>query len=103
MPGRLRMETVGLDDTAQELRQMLAQGKVLGEKYWVTVTNLPYAGSSNLSIKVNNYLKKNYPDSKADLFAVFIERCGQLIIENGYQAMITQHSWMFLTSTILIK
>lgn len=96
--GQIRLETVGLDDTAQELRQILAQGKVLGEKYWVTVTNPPYAGSSNLSIKVNNYLKKNYPDSKADLFAVFIERCGQLIIENGYQAMITQHSWMFLSS-----
>ena len=96
--GQISMETVGLDDTARELRQMIAQGKVLGEKYWVTVTNPPYAGSSNLSIKVNNYLKKNYPDSKADLFAVFIERCGQLIIENGYQAMITQHSWMFLGS-----
>ena len=96
--GQISMETVGLDDTAQELRQMIAQGKVLGEKYHVTVTNPPYAGSSNLSIKVNNYLKKNYPDSKADLFAVFIERCGQLIIENGYQAMITQHSWMFLSS-----
>ena len=96
--GQIRLETVGLDDTARELRQMIAQGKVLGEKYHVTVTNPPYAGSSNLSIKVNNYLKKNYPDSKADLFAVFIERCGQLIIKNGYQAMITQHSWMFLGS-----
>ena len=96
--GQIRMDNLHLDDTARELRQMLAQGKVLGEKYWVAVTNPPYAGSSNLSIKVNNYLKKNYPDSKADLFAVFIERCGHLIIENGYQAMITQHSWMFLSS-----
>ena len=96
--GQIRMDNLHLDETAKELRQMLAQGKVLGEKYHVTVTNPPYAGSSNLSIKVNNYLKKNYPDSKADLFAVFIERCGHLIIENGYQAMITQHSWMFLSS-----
>ena len=96
--GQIRMETVGLDDTARELRQMIAQGKVLGEKYHVTVTNPPYAGTSNLSANVNVYIKKKYPDSKADLFAVFIERCGQLIIENGYQAMITQHSWMFLGS-----
>ena len=96
--GQIRMDNLHLDETAKELRQMIAQGKVLGEKYHVAVTNPPYAGSSNLSIKVNNYLKKNYPDSKADLFAVFIERCGQLIIENGYQAMITQHSWMFLGS-----
>jgi len=96
--GQIRMDNLHLDDTAKELRQMIAQGKVLGEKYHVTVTNPPYAGSSNLSIKVNNYLKKNYPDSKADLFAVFIERCGQLIIENGYQAMITMHAWMYLQS-----
>ena len=96
--GQISMETVGIEDTKESILQMIAQGKVLGEKYWVTVTNPPYAGGSNLSIKVNNYLKKNYPDSKTDLFAVFIERCGQMIIDNGYQAMITQHSWMFLSS-----
>ncbi|MDU6631095.1 MAG: BREX-1 system adenine-specific DNA-methyltransferase PglX, partial [Lachnoanaerobaculum sp.] len=96
--GQISMETVGIEDTKESLSQMIAQGKVLGEKYWVTVTNPPYAGGSNLSIKVNNYIKKNYPDSKTDLFAVFIERCGQMIIDNGYQAMITQHSWMFLSS-----
>ena len=96
--GQISMETVGIEDTKERLLQMIAQGKVLGQKYWVAVTNPPYAGGSNLSIKVNNYLKKNYPDSKTDLFAVFIERCGQMIIDNGYQAMITQHSWMFLSS-----
>ena len=96
--GQISMETVGIEDTKEVLLQMIAQGKVLGQKYWVAVTNPPYAGGSNLSIKVNNYIKKNYPDSKTDLFAVFIERCGQMIIDNGYQAMITQHSWMFLSS-----
>lgn len=53
---------------------------------------------SNAGSKVNNYVKKNFPDSKADLFAVFIERCGQMAKKNGYQAMITQHAWMFLSS-----
>lgn len=96
--GQISMETVGIEDTKEALLQMIAQGKVLGQKYWVAVTNPPYAGSGNLSAKVNNYLKKNYPDSKSDLFAVFIERCGQMIVDKGYQAMITQHSWMFLGS-----
>ena len=96
--GQIRMDNLHLDDTAQELRQMIAQGKVLGEKYHVTVTNPPYAGTSNLSANVNAHIKKKYPDSKADLFAVFIERCSEMIRDNGYQAMITQHSWMFLTS-----
>ena len=96
--GQISMETVGIEDTKEALLQMIEQGKVLGQKYWVTVTNPPYAGGSNLSVKLNNYLKKNYPDSKTDLFAVFIERCGKMIMENGYQSMITQHSWMFLSS-----
>jgi len=93
--GQISLETVGIEDTKEALLQMIAQGKVLGRKYWVAVTNPPYAAGSNLSMKVNNYLKKNYPDSKSDLFAVFIERCGQMIVDKGYQAMITQHSWMF--------
>ena len=53
---------------------------------------------SNAGAKVNDYVKKNFPDSKADMFAVFIERCGQMAKKNGYQAMITQHAWMFLSS-----
>lgn len=53
---------------------------------------------SNAGAKVNDYVKKNFPDSKADMFAVFIERCGQMTKKNGYQAMITQHAWMFLSS-----
>ena len=95
---QISLETVGIEDTKEALLQLVAQGKVLGQKYWVAVTNPPYAAGSNLSMKVNNYLKKNYPDSKSDLFAVFIERCGQMIVDKGYQAMITQHSWMFLSS-----
>ncbi len=47
---------------------------------------------------LTNYVKTNYPDSKSDLFACFIERCGQMAKKNGYQAMITQHAWMFLSS-----
>ena len=96
--GQISMETVGIEDTKEILLQIITQGKVLGQKYWVAVTNPPYAAGSNLSMKVNNYLKKNYPDSKADLFAVFIERCGQMIIDKGYQAMITQQVWMFISS-----
>ena len=69
---------------------------LLAQKYHVVVTNPPYMAVSNASGKVQEYVKKNFPDSKADLFAVFIERCGQMATE--YQAMITQHAWMFLSS-----
>lgn len=96
--GQISFDTYGLDETAEKLKRLIRIGKVMAQKYEVVVTNPPYAGTSNLSAKVNNFVKKNYPDSKADLFAVFIERCGEMLKKNGYQAMITQHSWMFLSS-----
>ena len=95
---QISFDTYGLDETAELLKRLIRTGKVMAQKYEVVATNPPYAGTSNLSAKVNNFVKKNYPDSKADLFAVFIERCGEMIKKNGYQAMITMHSWMFLSS-----
>lgn len=95
---QISFDTYGLDETAEQLKRLIRIGKVMAQKYEIVATNPPYAGTSNLSAKVNNFVKKNYPDSKADLFAVFIERCGEMLKKNGYQAMITMHSWMFLSS-----
>lgn len=71
---------------------------LLARQYDVVVTNPPYMAVSNGDAALNKYIKDNYPDSKGDLFAAFIERCGRFARQNGYQAMITQHSWMFLSS-----
>ena len=96
--GQISMDSVGVEDTAEQLNRLINIGEAMARKYWVTCTNPPYAGTSNLSANVNNFVKKNYPDSKADLFAVFIERCRQMTVNDGFQAMITQHTWMFLSS-----
>lgn len=96
--GQISMDSVGVEATAEQLNRLIGIGETMVRKYWVTCTNPPYAGTGNLSAKVNNFVKKYYPDSKADLFAVFIERCRAMTADNGYQAMITQHSWMFLSS-----
>ena len=82
----------------RELLPLVQVAEALAQKYDTVVTNPPYMGSSGMSAKLSDYMKKNYPDSKADLFAVFIEKCGQMPKKNGYQAMITQHAWMFLSS-----
>ena len=81
-----------------DLLPLVKCAELLAQKYDVVVTNPPYMAVSNAGAKVNNYVKENFPDSKADMFAVFIERCGQMVKKNGYQAMITQHAWMFLSS-----
>lgn len=96
--GQISMDSVGVEDTAEQLNRLVDIGEAMARKYWVTITNPPYAAISNLSPKVNDFVKANYPDSKVDLFAVFIERCGLMTRVSGYQAMITQHAWMFLAS-----
>lgn len=96
--GQISMDSVGVEDTAEQLNRLIDIGETMARKYWVTITNPPYAAISNLSPKVNDFVKANYPDSKVDLFAVFIEQCGLMTRVSGYQAMITQHAWMFLAS-----
>ena len=82
----------------RELLPLVQVAEALTQKYDAVVTNPPYMGSSGMSAKLTDFVKKNYSDSKSDLFAVFIEKCGQMAKRNGYQAMITQHAWMFLSS-----
>lgn len=77
---------------------LIQVAEVMAQKYDVVVTNPPYMGASSMGAKLSEFVKKNYSDSKADMFAVFMERCGQMAKKNGYQAMITQHAWMFLSS-----
>ena len=96
--GQMSMDTVGLDDTAEEVKQLIAQGKVLAQKYHVTITNPPYMGNNGMSVKLTDYLRKVYPNSKSDLYSVFIECCGYTTLKHGFRAMITQHGWMFLSS-----
>ena len=81
----------------RELLPLVQVAEALAQKYDVVVTNPPYMGSSGMSSKLSNFVKENYPDSKSDLFAVFIERCNEMTRKNGYQTMITQHAWMFLS------
>lgn len=92
-------QTENLFETAYDEAKMKWNfRRLLAQKYDVVVTNPPYMGASGMSAKLSEFVKKNYPDSKSDLFAVFIERCGKMVKSNGYQAMITQPSFLFLSS-----
>ena len=88
--------TFGLD--VAQLKAMVKLYRILSQKYDVVCTNPPYMGSSGMNAVLSDYVKRNYPDSKSDLFACFMEKCGQLVKMNGLYAMITQHAWMFLSS-----
>ncbi len=94
----VKEETIGIEDTIPKIRRIIDIAEVMQRKYMVTVTNPPYMGGSNMNAKLSAYVKNNYPNSKSDLFSVFMEVCSRQIKQNGLYAMITQQSWMFLSS-----
>lgn len=77
---------------------LIDQARMLVQKYDVVVTNPPYMGSSGMNAKLSDYIKKYYPDSKSDLFAVFIEHGNEMVKRAGFNCMVTMQSWMFLSS-----
>ena len=74
------------------------QKQLLTQEYSCVVTNPPYMGSKGMNKELSDFVKKRYPDSKSDLFAVFMERTLELTKPYGFMSMINQHSWMFLSS-----
>ena len=80
------------------IEKLIYQYKIMIDKYDIVITNPPYMGGKGFDDKLKKYVEKNYKDSKGDLFAVFIEKCNEFTKENRYTAMITMHSWMFLSS-----
>lgn len=77
---------------------LIRVAEALAQKYDVVVTNPPYMGSSNMDARLSDFVKKHYPDSKSDLFAVFMQRADSLVKNNRFTSLITMESWMFLSS-----
>lgn len=96
--GQMQINIYEEEQAAQKLQKLIKIGKTLSQKYEVVVTNPPYLGGSGIGGKLAVWVKDNYPNSKSNLFAVFIERTKDMVAKNGFQSMITQHSWMFLSS-----
>lgn len=84
-----------INEINELLLPLIRQAKLLVQKYDVVITNPPYMSPSPVQKK---YVQKNYPDSKSDLFAVFIEKGLSFIKQNGYSSLVTMQSWMFLSS-----
>ena len=86
------------DPALEILLPIVRCADLLSRQYDAVVTNPPYMGGSGMDKTLSDFVKKNYPDSKADLFACFIERCGTLANGRGFFGMIAQQAWMFLSS-----
>lgn len=103
MTGQLSFDTVGVEDTQDQLRILVEIGNIMAQKYDVVVTNPPYMGSSGMSSPIGDFVKENYPDSKSDLCAVFIEKCIEMAKSNRNISMVTMQSWMFLSSLEMLR
>ena len=94
--GQMRLDVHGEIEASERLQVLINIGETLAQKYHAVVTNPPYMNNGGMSQKLSEYVKEQFPNSKSDLFSVFIEQCGKMLSKTGFQAMITQHAWMFL-------
>ncbi|WP_319414783.1 BREX-1 system adenine-specific DNA-methyltransferase PglX [Marispirochaeta aestuarii] len=87
-----------LGDIHRKVLTVLEQAEYLSPRYHVVIANPPYMGGKGMNRSLSAWAKTNYPDSKSDLFAMFIERNLEMIVQKGAVGMITMQSWMFLSS-----
>ncbi|WP_342655968.1 BREX-1 system adenine-specific DNA-methyltransferase PglX [Shewanella algae] len=83
---------------AKQLIEFVHQALVLSIRYDAVIANPPYMGSNGMNAELKTFAKDYYPNSKSDLFAMFMERAFSLICRNGFNAQINMQSWMFLSS-----
>ncbi len=86
------------DVALAELLPLVQVAEIMAGRYSVVVTNPPYRGIGDVESKLQKFLKAKYPASCSDLSTVFMEKCIQLTINNGYYAMINIPVWMSLAS-----
>lgn len=87
-----------LTETHKRVLSVLHMAQALAPRYAVVVANPPYMGGKGMNGRLSAWAKETYPNSKSDLFAMFIERNLDLAVKGGAVAMITMQSWMFLSS-----
>ena len=83
---------------AKQLIEIVHQALVLSIRYDAVIANPPYMGGKGMNADLKDFAKKFYPNSKSDLFAIFMERAFSLLSKYGFNAQINMQSWMFLSS-----
>lgn len=85
-------------EAAAELIPYIQQAWILAQRYDAVVANPPYMGGKGMNGELKEFAKKLFPDSKSDLFAMFIERGFGWLKDGAFNSMVTMQSWMFLSS-----
>ena len=91
-------EAANSDIVFDRIVPLLLQAKLMLWKYDAVITNPPYLANGNMNQKTLDYVKDNYPDTKSDLFSVFVERCIAMSKVARYQGFMTSYTWMYIAT-----
>jgi len=84
-----------LKEVQERVIAVLRMAEALSPKYHVVVANPPYMGGGGMNNVLKGWSKDQYPRSKSDTYAMFIERGLRLTLQAGYSACITIQNWMY--------
>ncbi|MFW7429744.1 BREX-1 system adenine-specific DNA-methyltransferase PglX [Escherichia coli] len=90
-------------EAAVELIPYIQQAWILAQRYDAVVANPPYMGGKGMNGELKEFAKKQFPDSKSDLFAMFMQHAFSLLKENAFNAQVNMQSWMFLSRYELLR
>lgn len=62
--GQISFESVGSDETQEQLKKLIRVAQNLGQKYDAVVTNPPYMGAAGMNSQLYNFVKDEYSDEK---------------------------------------
>lgn len=96
--GQISFESVGSDETQEQLKKLIRVAQNLGQKYDAVVTNPPYMGAAGMNSQLYNFVKEEYSDEKSDMSTVCMTKALTLCKEKGYMSMINIPVWMFIAS-----
>lgn len=92
-----------LQPTHEKVLRVLEQSEYLSPRYHVVIANPPYMGGKGMNGRLGAWAKDHYPNSKSDLFAMFMERIIFLLMPKGYTGLMTPFTWMFLSSYEILR
>jgi type II restriction/modification system DNA methylase subunit YeeA len=85
------------------LQPLIEQAKVLSQKYDAVVANPPYMGGKGMNAALKGFAKTHLPDSKSDMFSMFMERCQNFGNDAASLSFVTPYVWMFISSYEAIR
>jgi hypothetical protein len=96
--GQMSLDSIGLENTKEQLCLLIEIGQVMAQKYDVVVTNPPYMGSGNMDNQLTKFVRSYYGDSWGDLSTCFMEKCSRICSNSGFISMINIPVWMFISA-----